>query len=248
MDFTPENVFSLIQSDDLFPVDFDDAWKWIGWPKKQHGKEVLFNNFDESFDFLRNGVKSSSGGRPSEWIVLTVDCFKSLAMMAGTERGREVRQYFLKCEQELKQRLQKEQESKRDRVLQAVVSKDATAWRKRFEDVFFDEAYRITGWKRTVTGHPPCMGKFVNENVYDRFPEGTTRRLQHVNPKVNGRRKNKHHQHLTSDVGSPLLAYQKGMTIAVMRLSPSQNSRQFKANMQKACGDHIQLELLDEAS
>ena len=248
MDFTPENVFSLVRSDSSFPVDFDDAWRWIGWPKKQHGKDVLLNNFIEGLDFLRKGVKSSTGGRPSEWIILTIDCLKSLSMMAGTIKGREVREYFIKCERELKCRLQEEQDSKRDRILQAVVSDESTKWRKRFEDDVFEEAYRITGRERSSKGHPPWMGKFINEHIYDRFPDGTTRRLQHVNPKVNGRRKRKHHQHLTTDIGSPLLDHQKGMTLAVMRLSPSDDLKKFKSNMQKACGSHIQLELIDEAS
>ena len=61
-----------------FPVDLDDAWKWIGCSEKSDAKAVLKNNFEEGVDFLGKGPKTSSGGRPSEWIVLTVDCFKSL--------------------------------------------------------------------------------------------------------------------------------------------------------------------------
>lgn len=248
MDFTPENVFSLIQSDDSFPVDFDDAWKWIGYKRKDYAKESLISNFERGIDFSGLNRKTPSGGRPSECIMLTIDCFKSFAMMAGTKKGREVRQYFIKCERELRSRLQEEQCNRRDRVLKAVVSDQCTAWRKRFEDEVFDEAYRITGWKRTAKGHPPCMGKFINQHIYNHFPEGTTRRLQHVNPKVNGKRKRKHHQYLTPDIGSSLLDHQKGMTLAVMRLSPSKDLKRFNANMQKACGTHVQLELLDEAS
>ncbi|MBW4469245.1 MAG: hypothetical protein KME45_03170 [Stenomitos rutilans HA7619-LM2] len=51
-------------------------------------------------------IESAPGGGSthSEQIYLTVDCFKSLAMMAGTDRGKEVRQYFLNCERDLKSR------------------------------------------------------------------------------------------------------------------------------------------------
>lgn len=108
MDLSRELVFLLLETEESFPVDFDDTWKWIGWTTKQQGKEQLINNFIEGIDFLRKGLKSPSGGRPSEWIVLTVDCFKSLAMMAGTSKGREVRQYFLGCEAELKRRIAEE--------------------------------------------------------------------------------------------------------------------------------------------
>lgn len=34
--------------------------------------------------------------------MLTVDCFKSLGMMAGTEQGKKIRRYFLECERQLK--------------------------------------------------------------------------------------------------------------------------------------------------
>ncbi len=95
-------IKSLVQSEAEFPVDFDDAVVWIGWTSKQQGKQVLLNNFEEEQDFLRNGFKSPNGGRPSERINLTIDCFKQLSMLAGTDRGKEVRKYFLQCEKELK--------------------------------------------------------------------------------------------------------------------------------------------------
>lgn len=103
MNFSQNLAMVMVQSAEQFPVDFDNAWKWIGWKKKQDGKTVLLNNFLEGEDFLRKGVKSPSGGRPKEFIVITVDCFKALGMMAGTEKGKEIRQYFLKCEKQVKE-------------------------------------------------------------------------------------------------------------------------------------------------
>jgi phage anti-repressor protein len=247
MEFTPENVFALVSSKEEFPVDFDDAWQWIGYTRKSAAKEaLLIAGFLEGIDFrfLQNTLQKSMRGRPSEKIFLTVDCFKSFAMMAGTEHGKEVRKYFLCCEADLKRRIEEDQRCERDRVLRAVVSENYSRWEKRYENHFFDEAYRITGWERPERGHPPCMGKFINENVYDRFPEGTTAKLQHVNPKnSSGRRFRKHHQHLTQNVGLPILGYQKGITIAVMRLSPDGNPKRFSHNMNKACGGPIQIEL-----
>ena len=40
-DLTPEIVFSLIQSDEKFPVDFEDAWQWIGYGRKDSAKIAL---------------------------------------------------------------------------------------------------------------------------------------------------------------------------------------------------------------
>lgn len=118
-EFSIELAMDLYESQDLFPVDFDDAWKWIGWNQKQTGKNVLLNNFDEGLDFLGKGMKSPSGGRPSEFIVLTIDCFKSLAMMAGTSKGREVRRYFLDCEKVAKQKTHQIPQSYSEALLEA---------------------------------------------------------------------------------------------------------------------------------
>ncbi len=240
----PALVFALLKSSELFPIDFDDAWQWVGWTRKSTAKEILISNFVESVDFCRKGFKSPNGGRPSEWILLTVDCFKSLAMMAGTPKGRRIRQYFLSCEAELKRKLEQEQETHKKRVIRAVVDDQPSHWTKRYEDDFFSEAYRITGWKKTAKGHPPCMGNFINKAVYDYFPEGVPEQLRKVNPRnSNGHRSRKHHQHLTPFLGLTVLDAQKAVTVAVMRLSPPSNLKRFEQNMQKACGSTIQVEI-----
>ena len=95
-DFNFDTALTIFQLNDEFPIDFDDAWQWLGWNKKQDGKTLLFNNFDEGIDFLRKGVKSSTGGRPSEWLVITIDCFKSMGMMVGTEQGKQIRKMLTK--------------------------------------------------------------------------------------------------------------------------------------------------------
>lgn len=98
MEFSSELALALVQSTEQFPVDFDDAWQWIGYSSKQMARKKLVNNFETGVDFLIKGLKSSSGGRSSELIALTVDCLKSLGMMAGTQKGKEIRRYFLECE------------------------------------------------------------------------------------------------------------------------------------------------------
>ena len=100
---TEELAIALINSDEDYPVDFDDAWKWIGYSRKEKGLQTLKSNFEEGLDFFTKGSKSSTGGRPSQHILLTIDCFKSLAMMAGTSQGKKIRRYFLDCEKKLKE-------------------------------------------------------------------------------------------------------------------------------------------------
>jgi phage anti-repressor protein len=99
MELSHELALALVQATDPFPVDFDDAWQWIGYSSKQKAKTKLINNFEEGIDFLTGWVKSPQGGRPSESIQLSVECLKAFGMMAGTAKGKEIRRYFLECEQ-----------------------------------------------------------------------------------------------------------------------------------------------------
>ena len=94
----------LFSSLDEMPVDFDLAWQWLGYATKQKAKDKLLSNFDQTLDFnLNQTVRVQNEGnrnvqRPYEQIVVTIDCFKQLGMMAGTDQGKQIRRYFLDCE------------------------------------------------------------------------------------------------------------------------------------------------------
>jgi len=105
MEISQELALSLINSTELFPVDFEDAWRWIGYKRKDNAKKKLVRNFERGIDYdlysPSGGKIDTAGislGRPTENIKLSLDTFKQLAMMAGTDRGKEVRHYFLQCE------------------------------------------------------------------------------------------------------------------------------------------------------
>lgn len=98
MKFSHDLAMILYKSTDPFPVDLDDAVEWVGWTRKATAKTTLCNNFREGIDFCRPNRKSPSGGRPRDTYLLTLDCFKKMAMMAETEQGDLVRDYFLDCE------------------------------------------------------------------------------------------------------------------------------------------------------
>jgi phage anti-repressor protein len=92
-----ERLEMVAKSIDLYPVDFDDAWQWVGYSRKDNALETLKANFEEGTDF--SGLKrKSTGGRPSDAYFLTTDCFKAFCMMAGTQKGKEVRRYYLDLE------------------------------------------------------------------------------------------------------------------------------------------------------
>jgi phage anti-repressor protein len=104
------DIPSYLESTDPFPIDFDRAWQWLGYSTKGNAKRILDDQFASGLDFevFIISDKNPQGGRPTEKIKISVDCLKCLGMMAGTQKGKEVRQYFLGCEREIKSDRQEE--------------------------------------------------------------------------------------------------------------------------------------------
>jgi phage anti-repressor protein len=107
--FSQELAQQLADSTEQFPVDFDLAWGWMGYTRRDNAARKL-KHFKESNHFLKveEVVERGQGGGSARYRYwLTIDCFKSLAMMAQTEQGDQVREYFLECERIAKSKEQK---------------------------------------------------------------------------------------------------------------------------------------------
>lgn len=132
------HIRDLINSEDPFPVDFDEAWQWCGYNKKSDGKNKLLRNFTKGSDyqFLRD-MPQKSKGRPLEKIKLSVDAFKAFAMMAGTDKGKEVRKYFIDCEKELHQLKMMLLEEKDQQIKQIEASTKDIKLKFRLQDADF---------------------------------------------------------------------------------------------------------------
>jgi hypothetical protein len=123
---------AVVQSNEEFPISFDEAWQWAGYTRKDSALRMLTANFKAGSDFcstqmrsknteiVGNGdfccsemssknaltdentkdvkQKSGRGGHNVVEYYLTAECFKSFCMMTGTEKGKEVRQYYLQIE------------------------------------------------------------------------------------------------------------------------------------------------------
>lgn len=65
----------FVESNDPFPVDFDLAWQWMGYARKDAAKRAFDKaGFSEGYDYslFHKKVENLSGGRPSEIIKLSV--------------------------------------------------------------------------------------------------------------------------------------------------------------------------------
>lgn len=105
------NLYMYLHYDDNeFCIDLDNVYKWIGFANKGNAKACLRGKKDDltikkkftadtdyKIVFLRT-QKNSKNGRPEEKIMLKVDTFKILCLLANTETGKEIRKYYIKLE------------------------------------------------------------------------------------------------------------------------------------------------------
>lgn len=271
MNISDSLVFRLLQSNDEYPIDFDDAWKWLGFSRKDSAKRHFLScGFVEGVDYviLHLTVESDNhvGLSPQEKAVLqnkkdiklAIDCFKSWAMMAGTSQGKKVRLYFLECEKRLKQLLSANTDKLiKERIVNAIVSACVVDSKPKFEDWFYGMLYRKrgNGWENKSTkDRPACVGTWTNKVVYDRMfggeqDWGVKAKLLESEPKVNGRRKNPLHSHFSDDYGIDYLRNHFSILEALDTVTPDGDWEHFMYTVEKALpieGEQIQLNLLYE--
>jgi phage anti-repressor protein len=94
-----------------FVINLDRIWKWLGYSRVDHCKTLLLKNFKENIDYkIEKGFPEDAGkpkllqeqknlgGRPSEYITLTVNCFKKLCLKARTEKADQIHDYYIQLE------------------------------------------------------------------------------------------------------------------------------------------------------
>lgn len=106
MNFTMDLASQLYNSNEEFPILFDDAWQWLEYSRKDTAKDsFLRQDFIEGVDYIvfRRVPENPNGGRPTEDIRMTVNCFKEWGMLTGSPKGKEIRRYFIECERVAKE-------------------------------------------------------------------------------------------------------------------------------------------------
>jgi len=138
---------------------------------------MLDYGFIEGEDFI-SILGESTGGRPSVDYALSIDCAKEISMLQRTDKGKEVRRYFIECEKKLSQHPQSMEEMLLMSVQLLVENKKAIARMnqevaevkndiielKAKANVSDAEFYAITGYasligKQVDTPSAAAMGK-----------------------------------------------------------------------------------------
>lgn len=86
-----------------FVVDLDKVYKWMGFSTKGNAKSSLQKYFVKDSDFIIQNLlmprdKQNHGGHNKEQILMSIETFKSLCMIANTDKGKQTRKYYCKME------------------------------------------------------------------------------------------------------------------------------------------------------
>lgn len=109
-------------------------------------------------------------------------------------------------------------------ILAAYLSTDLLPWTQRFPEDFYVEIYRLMGWDYLdpkSAKKPGYVGKLTNMLIYDRLPPGVLEALKVRNPveAETKRRRYKHHQFLTEEIGNSHLEKQINQVLALLKIS-----------------------------
>lgn len=121
------------------------------------------------------------------------------------------------------------------KILEAYISKELLPWTKMFPDNYYAELFRLNGWQYNPASvkRPKVAGKMTEDIIYRLLPPGILQELKDKNPKdAKGRRKFKHHQLLSEQIGIHHLEKQIAAVVTLMRVSS--NWRKFKGLLNRA--------------
>ncbi len=108
-------------------------------------------------------------------------------------------------------------------ILEKFIAKELQPWTRTFPPEFYQEIFRLKGWPGPDgVKRPSIIGRYTNDIVYNRLPDGVLDELRRKNPTVKpGQRRHKHHQWLTGEVGHPKLKEHLIGVLALMRAAPN---------------------------
>jgi hypothetical protein len=120
-----------------------------------------------------------------------------------------------------------------EEILEKFIAKELVKWTKQFPDDYYIELFRLKGWDLdAMTQRPQVVGRYTNDLIYERLAPGVLEELRTKNPPTgSGRRKHKHHQWLTEDVGHPSLREHLAKVVTIMQLAPTWE--EFKLNLDR---------------
>ena len=85
-----------------YPINLENIFKMIGFANKGNAMKTIKSNFTLDEDYkvalFHSEKRKNEGGFNKEDVMLNVDTFKNLCMLAKTEKGKQIRKYYVKLE------------------------------------------------------------------------------------------------------------------------------------------------------
>lgn len=101
-----------------YPINLEHVYKMIGFANKGNAKRTLEKNFIQNEDYKITILPSEKGQIAREEIVLNVDTFKNLCMLAKTNNGKKIRKYYVKLENIYNKIIKEEIENQKQLLLE----------------------------------------------------------------------------------------------------------------------------------
>ena len=124
------------------------------------------------------------------------------------------------------------------KILAAYVKPEFRTYQTKFPISFYEQIYRVMGWPfdANSTARTAYVGKLTNMLIYEQLPPGVLDDLRRKNPvdPVTKRRKRKHFQFLTDDVGDPHVDKQITAVTTLLRATPTGQWRFFETLFKQA--------------
>ena len=112
-------------------------------------------------------MENNLGGRPEEKIMLNVDTFKNLCMISNTEKGKEIRKYYVKMENILNKIINEELKDKDNQLKETTTLLEQT--KKQLKE---NTRLETNKWYNCERGNYVYI--YTNEKIDDDTTDNTT--------------------------------------------------------------------------
>lgn len=105
------NFYMYLNNQNNYCIDIDKILNWLGFLNKRNIKDLLQKYFQENIDYKiekKKEKKIGGFGSTPEIILIKTETFKQLCMLCNTEKGKEIRLYYLKLEKILQETIDEE--------------------------------------------------------------------------------------------------------------------------------------------
>ena len=153
-----------------YPINLENVYKILGFATKGNAKRVLENNFvvDEDYKILLIRKDNQvHGGHNIEDVMLNIDTFKNLCMLIKTNKGKEIRKYYVKLENIFNKVVNEERVEYERRVkeLEDKVEEKDKQLVKTIEQLESTTKLTVKKWYDQEPGHTIYGYKNLNNNL-----------------------------------------------------------------------------------